>query len=210
MRDERLNVVGVGGTLRAGSTSLGALRRALRAAEAAGAETELLNLHELDLPMYVPGRKLDEYDADAESIERFLEALRRADAVLVSTAAYHGTLAGATKNALDFVQFLARDERPYLDGRVAGLIATAGGTQAATNATGALTHTVHALRALVAPLMVAIPQAWRLSDREGNITDEGYGARLDQLGRLVVDLASRFGEDEEPGELRLASVAGRS
>ncbi len=35
-RDGRLRVVGVGGTLRGGSTSLGALRRALEAAEEAG------------------------------------------------------------------------------------------------------------------------------------------------------------------------------
>src|SRR4028118_625671 len=97
-RERRLRVVGVGGTLREGSASLGALRRALAAAgEAgagtervglgggggarrgggpaslgalggalaaageAGAETELLDLRELDLPMYEPGRALEEY-----------------------------------------------------------------------------------------------------------------------------------------------------
>ncbi len=35
---ERLKVVGIGGTLREGSSSLGALRRSLAAAEEAGAE----------------------------------------------------------------------------------------------------------------------------------------------------------------------------
>jgi hypothetical protein len=35
-RDGRLRVVGIGGTLREGSTSLGALRRALAAAEDVG------------------------------------------------------------------------------------------------------------------------------------------------------------------------------
>jgi FMN reductase len=123
-----LNVVGIGGTLRESSTSRGALERALRGAGDAGAETDLLDLRALDLPMYAPGRALDEYGESAENIERLLEALRRADAVLIGTATYHGTLAGVTKNALDFLQFLSRDERPYLDGRVVGLIATAGGT----------------------------------------------------------------------------------
>ena len=37
-RDRYLKVVGIGGTLREGSTSLGALRRALGASEEAGAE----------------------------------------------------------------------------------------------------------------------------------------------------------------------------
>lgn len=200
-----LNVVGIGGTLRKNSTGLGALKRVLQAAEEAEAETELLDLRELDLPMYTPGKKLGEYGAN---VERFLEGIREADAVVISTAAYHGTLAGVTKNALDFTQFLARDENPYLDGKVVGLVATAGGDQAATNATGALVHVVHALRGIVAPLMVPIPKARQLSDDEGNITDENYGGRLDNLGELLVDLASKLGTEELAEQEALP--AGRS
>jgi len=192
-RDGRLRVVGIGGTLREGSTSLGALRRALGAAEEAGAETELLDLRELELPMYEPGRLLEDY---GDNVRGFVEAVREADALLVSTAAYHGTLAGVTKNALDFAQFLGRDERPYFDGKVVGLISTAGGDQAATNANGAMVHTVYALRGVVAPMMVAIPKTWQRSDEEGNIIDDGYGERLDSLGRLVVDLAEKIGAGE--------------
>ena len=205
MGGEHLNVVGIGGTLRENSTSLGALKRVLQAAEEAGARTELLDLRELDLPMYAPG---EEPGAYGENVEEFLESIRAADAVVVSTAAYHGTLAGVTKNALDFTQFLARDEKPYLDGKVVGLVATAGGDQAATNATGALVNVVHALRGIVAPLMVPIPKAWQVSDDEGNITDENYGGRLDRLGGLLVDLASKLGS-EEPAEQE-ALPAGRS
>lgn len=188
-RDERLKVVGVGGTLRRGSTSLGALRRALRSAEDAGAETELLDLRELRLPMYEPGLRLEEYGPE---VKRFVEAVRGADALLISTAAYHGTLAGVTKNALDFAQFLSRDERPYLDGKVVGLVSTAGGDQAAVNANAAMTHVVHSLRGIVAPLMVAIPRTWKHSGADGEITDDAHGARLDGLGQLVVELADRF------------------
>ena len=188
-RNGRLKVVGIGGTLRIGSSSLGALRRTLGAAREAGAEIELVDLKELGLPMYEPGRPLAEYGAGAEGL---VGAMRGADALILSTAAYHGTLAGVTKNALDFAQFLSGDERPYFDGKVVGLIATAGGEMAGANATGALVNVVHALRGTVAPLMVAVPRAWERSDSDGNITDEGYGGRLDGLGKLVVDLASRL------------------
>jgi FMN reductase len=191
--DRRLRVVGIGGTLREGSTSLGALRRSLGAAEEAGAQTELLDLRDLRLPMYEPGKPLEDYGGN---VRGFVEAVREADALLVSTAAYHGTLAGVTKNALDFAQFLGRDERPYFDGKVVGVISTAGGDQAATNANGAMVHTVHALRGIVAPLMVAIPRTWQRSDGEGNITDDGYAKRLDRLGRLVVELAEKVGAEE--------------
>ena len=64
-RDGRLKVVGIGGTLREGSSSLGALRRALAAAGDAGAEIELLDLRELSLPMYEPGRPIAGYGGGA-------------------------------------------------------------------------------------------------------------------------------------------------
>lgn len=197
-----MRVVGIGGTLRGGSSSLGALRRALRAAEEAGGETELLDLRELNLPMYEPGRRLDAYGPEVRTL---VEAVRAADALILSTAAYHGTLAGVTKNALDFTQFLARDERPYLDGRVVGLISTSGGERAAANTTDAMVHVVHALRGIVAPSMVTIPRAWQRSDGDGNITDENYGGRLDKLGKLVVEMAE--GLNPKGGRVEAVGVA---
>lgn len=193
MGNEHLSVVGIGGTLRENSASLGALERVLQAAEEAGAQTELLDLRVLNLPMYVPGKGINEY---GENVLRLLDGIRNADALVISTAAYHGTLAGVTKNALDFAQFLSRDDSPYLDGKVVGLVATAGGDPAAANATGALVNLVHALRGIVAPLIVPILKAWQLSDDEGNITDEGYGGRLDRLGELLVDLTRRLRPEE--------------
>ncbi|HEV2094061.1 MAG TPA: NADPH-dependent FMN reductase [Rubrobacter sp.] len=195
--------MGIGGTLREGSASLGALRRALAAAGEAGAETEILDLRELDLPMYEPGLALDEY---GPGVGRLVEELRGADAVLISTAAYHGTLAGVTKNALDFAQFLSGGEHPYFDGKVVGLISTAGGEQAGANATGAMVHAVHALRGVVAPLVVSIAKAWQRTDGSGNVTDEVYGRRLDALGEMVVDLAAGLAAREE--KEHLAGVAG--
>ncbi len=201
--ERHLKIVGLGGTLREGSASLGTLRRALAASAEAGAETELLDLRELDLPMYEPGRTLDEY---GPGVERLVEALRGANGILVSTAAYHGTLAGVTKNALDFAQFLSGGEHPYFDGKVVGLISTAGGEQAGANSTGALVHVVHSLRGVVAPLVISIPNAWQRADGSGEITDDLYGRRLDTLGGLVVDLASALAARDR--EADLAGVAG--
>ena len=188
--DRKLHVVGFGGTLREGSTSLLALKKALRAAEEAGATTELLDLRELDLPLYEPGKPLEGCE---ENVKEVVEAMRGADALLWSTAAYHGTLAGVTKNALDFAQFLARDERPYLQGRVVGLISTAGGGMAAVNAIGAMVNAVHALRGVAAPLSVPVTQSWKAFDEEGIIRDEGVARRLESLGWIVVEMATKLG-----------------
>ena len=198
--DRKLHIVGIGGTLREGSMSLLALEEALRAAEETGATTTLLDLRELDLPLYEPGKPLEEY---GENVKELVEAMRGADALLWSTAAYHGTLTGVTKNALDFAQFLARDERPYLQDRVVGLIATAGGSMAAVNAIGALVNVVHALRGVVAPLSVPLTQSWKAFDEEGNIRDEGAARRLKSLGRLVVEMSAKLGPGAGEHEERM-------
>ena len=197
--DRKPHVVGIGGTLQEGSTGLLALEEALRAAEEAGATTELLDLRELDLPLYEPGKPLEEY---GENVQNLVEAMRGADALLWSTAAYHGTFAGVTKNALDFAQFLARDERPYLEDRVVGLIATAGGGMGAINAINAMINVVHALRGVAAPLSVPVTQSWKAFDEEGNIRDEGVIGRLESLGGLVVEMAAKLGSSVEERTLQ--------
>jgi FMN reductase len=187
------HIVGLGGTLRDGSTSRQALEQALGAAADAGATTELIDLHTLRLPLYEPGRALDAYDA---SVQRLVEAYRRADGMLWSTAAYHGTLTGAMKNAIDFFQFVA--DADYLDGRPVGLIATAGGTQAAPGAINALIHAVHALRGNVIPLQVAVPSAYRVFGDGAASTGTDWTARLDTLGRLTTEAAQQQLPAQQP------------
>jgi len=69
-----------------------------------------------------------------------------------------------------------------------------------------MVHIVHALRGVVAPLTVAIPRAWKLSDGEGRITDENYGRRLDRLGRLVVELADKVSPLHGNGSPRMETA----
>ena len=194
--ETRPHVVGIGGTLRDGSIGLRALEEARAAAEEAWATTELLDLRELGLPMYEPGKPLEKF---GEGAERLVEAMRGADAMLWSTAAYHATLAGVTKNALDFAQFMGRDEKPYLQDKVVGLVATSGGGMAAVNAINAMVNVVHNLRGVAAPLSVPVTQSWRVFDDQGNVNDEGVARRLESLGRLVVEMAAKLGDEEAAG-----------
>lgn len=186
---QRLHVVGVGGSLRANSTSRRALAYALAAAEAAGATTELVSLSEWRLPLFEPGQALEDYNP---IVVRYIDTMRRADAMIWSGPGYHGTIAGVTKNALDFLEFLSKDERAYLDQRVVGLIATGAGDLAAVNTINAMVHVVHALRGTVAPLFVPIGKASQVFPPDGEVTNPQVAARLELLGKLVVDTATRF------------------
>src|SRR5688572_7324802 len=117
--DNRVHVVGLGGTLGRSSINLWALEHALKAAEATGATVDLLSLNDLDLPMMQPDLK---YPDTPDNVHRLVEAARKADAMIWSTAVYHGTLAGVTKNALDYFEYLRTDPEPYLTNKAIGLI----------------------------------------------------------------------------------------
>ncbi len=186
---QQLHIVGIGGTLRENSRSRFALEHALKASEAESAITTLINLNETRLPFYEPGRGLESY---GEFEQNFIDTARRADGMIWSTGAYHGTLAGVTKNALDWLEFLSGEDSPYLLNKPIGLIATAGGDMAGVTALQAMVHTVHALRGNVVPLMVSIPNARHHFDSEGNLTTEKWSNRLNQLGKLVVETTRRY------------------
>ena len=147
-----MRVVGLGGSLRERSFSRAALQQALAIAAGSGLETELLDLRALDLPMYRPDISVDEYPPQHhDGINHLLDACRQADAFFWSSPCYHGTVSGVFKNALDFIEYLSRDERPYLHTRPVALIAV---NDQVTFA--AMINAMHELRGWVTPTQVVV------------------------------------------------------
>jgi FMN reductase len=103
-------VVGLGGTLRANSSTERALRYCLDSVEAQGGRTKFFSGPDLDLPMYAP----HELKRTPKALE-LVGALRDADAVVVGSPGYHGAVSGLLKNALDYIEDLREDPRAYLD-----------------------------------------------------------------------------------------------
>lgn len=92
-----LKVLGVGGSLRAGSYSSRALRLVLELAGRSGAETRLLELRTVELPLYNP-----DTEEVTDAVREVGAAVLWADAFVLASPDYHGTLSGAMKNFLDY------------------------------------------------------------------------------------------------------------
>ena len=180
-------VVGLGGTVRPGSSSERALVKALETAAAAGARTELFGGTFLaDLPIYNPHEPF----CGSEMV-RFLAAVSDADGVIVSTPGYHGSISGVVKNALDSLEGLRDDPRPYFDGRAVGCIVSAGGAQASGSTLASLRSIIHALRGWPTPFGATLG-ASGLFDETGAFADPRDAWQVETVAQQVVDFACRW------------------
>jgi FMN reductase len=179
-------IVGIGGTTRAGSTSERTLIKALEAAERIGARTLLFGGDFLSrLPIYDP-----KPGGACAELEELYDAVRCADGVLIATPGYHGSVSGLIKNALDSLEGLSKDARPYFEGRAVGCIVTADGWQACGTTLAALRTIVHALRGWPTPLGVAFnPSAGALFDDRGALAEDRDARQIDMIAAQVVDFA---------------------
>jgi FMN reductase len=182
-----VKIVGLGGSLAAASRSRAALVSALAGAADADAETELLDLRALHLPLFNP-----DAEPDATTLG-MVERLETADGLLWSSPLYQGSVAGSFKNALDWLHLPTGSV--YLTDKAIGLISVAGGTHA-LQAINAMEFSVRALRAWAVPYVVPVPAA--AFDEDDEVRDERVERQLKMLGNEVVRLAAHFVEAEEP------------
>jgi FMN reductase len=176
-------VVGIGGSTRLESTTDRCLLAVLRAAERNGAETRVFGgSFVAALPHYEPNGAVS-----AAAVSELVESVREADGIVIASPGYHGGISGVVKNALDFLEALRDDDRPYLDGRAVGCVATAFGWQACASTLHALRAVVHALRGWPTPLGVMVNTAETTIDADGSCSDARSALALTTVARQVLD-----------------------
>ncbi|MEG3840549.1 NADPH-dependent FMN reductase [Microcoleus sp. herbarium14] len=170
-----VKIVGIGGSLRAGSYSQMALNVAAQRACALGAEVEILDLRSIDLP-FCDG---ENHYHDYPDVEKLRNAVRQADGLILATPEYHGSVSGVLKNALDLMSF------EHLDGKVAGSISVLGG-QVNSNALNDLRTILRWVHAWVIPEQIAIGEAWKAFSPDGKLLDEKLSKRFDEFAQSLV------------------------
>jgi FMN reductase len=180
-------IVAIGGTTRPNSSTERVLGLAAEAARSQGAEVKAFGgPYIASLPHY----RGPEWNPDQG--REMIEAVRAADGILLATPGYHGTVSGMVKNAIDYLEELATDTRPYLEGRPVGLIVTAFGHQAANSSMTTLRTIAHALRGWPTPFGAALKVGPDSFDADGRLLDEGSAAQLGLVGSQVAHAAGRL------------------
>lgn len=179
-------IVGIGGSTSPGSSSELLLKAALAASAKLGARTKLIAGPEAMLPLYTPSQtRRDSRAGD------MIESLRCADGVIIASPGYHGSISGMVKNALDYIEDLRTDARPYLHGRGIGCIACAGGAQATGPVLAALRAIAHALRGWPTPLGIGVTAQPGLFNSDGAIADAMVRTQISIMAEQLVSFAAR-------------------
>lgn len=176
-----VKIVGIAGSLRPQSYSQQALKLAIERVEALGAEVEILDLRQMDLP-FCKGK--DDY-LNYPDVEKLRSHVKNADGLILATPEYHGGVSGVLKNALDLMSF------EQLSDKVTGLISVLGG-QSNSNALNDLRLIARWVHAWVIPEQIAIGQAWKAFDSEGKLLDDKLSERFDKFAQSLVENTSKL------------------
>ena len=180
-----MRILAVSGSLREGSLNT-ALARA--AAEVAPADVEVELFDGLAV--------LPPFDADLDaagasaSVERLREAIAEADAVLIVTPEYNGSIPGVLKNAIDWAS------RPHrvsaLWGKTVAVAGASPGAYGALWAQNDLRRVLGIAGARVVEGDLAVAKANEVVDETGRVVDESVRRRL----RERVDLLAEWSQPE--------------
>ncbi|MGD2107166.1 MAG: NAD(P)H-dependent oxidoreductase [Nitrosopumilaceae archaeon] len=91
-----IKILGVGSSMREDSFSTAALKIALDFSKHQGAETTLLDLKQTQLPMFYSQKQ------KTKEVQEVTNHVKWADAFLLATPDYHGSMSGSMKNFLDY------------------------------------------------------------------------------------------------------------
>lgn len=162
---DQLTVLGIAGSLRRGSYNVAALRTAHELAPAG-----------MTIEMFEQLRDIPLYDEDVRqqglppAVETLRSRIAAADALLIVTPEYNGSIPGLLKNAIDWAS--RPPEQPFA-GKPVAIMGASPGVLGTVRAQYHLRHSFVGLDALVMSRPeVMISQAHTRFDAEGHLTDE--------------------------------------
>jgi len=194
-----VRVVGLPGSLREGSYTVATVRHALEGARQAGADTDLVDLRELDRP-FCDGN--EDESAYPDDVFELRERVQAAEGIVLGTPEYHGSYSGVLKNALDLMGF---DE---FETKMIGLVGVSGGRMGAQGAMSALREVGRALHAWVVPSQAGVPRAWDAYDDETlELADDDLRRRVEEVGEEVTRYARLHTAGDAEGFLEAYACA---
>ena len=184
-------ILAFSGSSRIGSFNQTLVKIAAAGARQAGAEVTVLNLGDYELPLFNEDLEKAGQPVNAEKLKAIFE---EHDGLLISCPEYNSSITPLLKNTIDWVSRPTEGKPPLspYQGKIAGLMSASPG------ALGGLRGLVHVRAILgnigvtVIPKQMAISNAGKAFDDEGNLKDEKQQDTVMGIGRSVSEFAGRM------------------
>jgi chromate reductase len=182
-----MTILGLSGSLRAGSFNTNLLRAA-RDLAPSGVAIDIANIGRL--PLYNEDVRLAGYPPD---VADFRAAIAAADALLVATPEYNHSVPGVLKNAIDWA---SRPPDAPLAGKPAAIMGASGGLGGTIRAQHHLRQTFVSVNVLaINRPEVVVREAAKKFDADGNLTDEDTRQHVARLVEALVAWTKRLKAD---------------
>lgn len=181
-----MRIVGFAGSLRKGSYNKMLLANAAEIARGQGAEAELIDLGNPEIPLY----NWDvEQQGFPESVRMFREKIASADAIIIAAPEYNHSISGVLKNAVDW----ASREPNAFKGKVAAVMGASDGGFGTVRMQPELREVLRQLDCWVIPAPdVAISRAQDAFGEDGKFKDQKQVGKLGKLVARLIDSAKRL------------------
>ncbi len=186
-------IVAFAGSLRAGSYNKKLVHIAADAARAAGAEVTVVDLRELNLPLF--DQDLEEASGLPEGAKKLKALLLESDGLLIASPEYNSSITAVLKNTIDWVSRTETDDEPALAayrGKTALIMAASPGAGGGLRGLATLRSILGNIGVLVLPGQITIPVAYEAFDEAGKLKDGKKTEQVASLARGLVEVISKL------------------
>lgn len=196
MADSKINIAIISGSLRKGSFNTSLIRFVANDLASNGdVHIDEISLAELDLPMFSEDLEAEGTPANVLELK---DRMIAADAILIGSPEYNGSISGALKNAIDWASRPREGEAPLacFKGKVGGLFAASPG------AIGGLRGLRHVRQILTQLHMVVVPAEFTLGvahdafDEDGQMKSDRSATMAKGVGLAVTQMTSALKNSE--------------
>ncbi len=186
-------LVAFSGSIRLGSYNSAILTAAVNAARDAGAEVDLLDLRDFELPLFNQDLESERGlpDAARQLKAKFIEA----DGFILASPEYNSAFSALMKNTIDWCSRAGSDDEPPLSayaGKSALLLSASPGALGGLRGLYSLRSLLQNIQVTVYPEMLAVRSAHQVIGVDGALTDSQWSGKITKLAHAYVAFAARL------------------
>ncbi len=186
-------LVAFSGSTRQGSYNTAILKAAVNAASEAGAEVDLLDLRDFELPLF--NQDIEAGGGLPEAARQLKARFRRADGFILASPEYNSAFSPLLKNTIDWCSRAESDDEAPLAayaGKCALLLSASPGALGGLRGLYSLRILLQNIQVTVYPEMLSVRSAHQVIGADGNLTDAQWSAKIKNLTEAYVSFAGKL------------------